>query len=452
MLSETGSKHVEKIHCKMVQTSISAELCSAEQGTSECAGCSASTRRCSVCSKLRGITDPVKGICSHCVEKSEKRHLKGDFSDKVSDHLSERPLDRVRRLGELQFVVDEGEAGQKSARSQAKPTLVSRGAESVYALLIEHRQQKGGVWLVLAPLTVLKRRLHLTQEEALQILKQLVDLEMIKGDEHWEKGILLKCEIFGNQEPDYTAYTRRRDLRSQTESIGVRTKASANKVASTAAKRTRTINPARSESDRALPVQSISSAEPVTVRRGSVPSHYYRDLYDYIVSRSSLFKDERLVGGAIPMLQIRFKLSAVQAKQALSWFEENGHLRQKDQWRTVVLVSSTILSEEGLMSGRLPKPAQRDNPSVSPKVKEHPSAVEEAFPSTLNDIILEIETALVSLRKKRDDIGTQVAQLEESLMLIKTCCHRLNEDERIDDASLKEVVRAVQKLFSSMRR
>ena len=149
------------------------------------------------------------------------------------------------------------------------------------------------------------------------------------------------------------------------------------------------------------PVASPSAKRPTVLskkRKGPT----YAEMFAFLIQKSAQVEKERRTGGALPQLQIRFKLSATEATRTMEWFVANGHIKQRDGWRTVTLLSKAIPSNESPTTNatkavtkptkeRTAKPAKKEEASVR-KAKNNTSTQSPRRKSTRKSNTSEAKT------------------------------------------------------------
>lgn len=452
MLSEDqGLSRAEKVFCKIINDQMPIAVCQVEQGTSECNGCAAKSRRCMNCKGKKGIASPQRGLCESCLraeERASKPLLEGEPEQAVV-----KALDRVRAFGSLGTGLPVATKQWKSKES-GEPRALSPFLQKpgiLYRVLLEHALVRNKKTIVNEPARVLMHRFHLLRDEAVKAIEILCKEGYVQGEEPWKSILLLK--------PDESL--------SVDDGEGSGSEAMPKVRADVRVRPPMPLPKSHLGQAEVLPKMSVSVVKPLT--QNPTPLYYYRDLYEHLISRSNPLRGEQLVGGALPMLQIRFKLSATQARQAIEWLEANGHLQQKDQWRTIVLLSTSISSDEGLMANVVARKATHESraPQLTGKVDVPPTTQTALQQGGVNptvttrdmrmpraiytELVANLESTLVSLRVKRDSLNSQVAQLEAGLIALKSFQGQIDATTAVADESLAEAIQAVQKLFSALR-
>lgn len=428
MPSESVMVASDTVWCRMVNDKLPLQMCDEEQNSKACRGCTAASRRCMACGVARGITDAENGWCEQCAAKGGSVE-RGLAFEETTDRAITRALDRVRLIAapkttagkepslSLQTTVD-----QPRRRMEIGASPAAQNPTGVFPLLMEHGEERDGTWSVQAPLTILVRRGHLLPDEAATVLAKLVELEYVTGAAPWDRITLVKTDGIAK------IMDRLHGPRTQNKDQSDHAKRLFGRTASHRAVRSDQIAP----SDALL--AGLPSARPVAT---------YGEIYADLLKRSYDIKGERVIGGARPSLQIRFKLSQEQALETLKWFEANGHVRQKDEWRTIVLVSDAVESTEGparnaKQGGKLvmaPRPSAPPASTSTPPVRKSENPVSR--PTVVSGgssgaTIARVEQALAEQRRQRQAIDANITKLEAMA------------------AELKRVERSAAELLSSL--
>ncbi len=461
MPSNTAQKTGDgKVRCRMVNDEIPTYVCEQEQGVPECRGCTSPNRRCTKCGKTRGIVNAADGLCETCTRADGNPATRTVVFEGTPDLAISSVLDRVRDIA------DSDPLPMKTPGSAPQQTVVlpspkfANDPVALYPILMEHGNERDGIWKVSSPIAILMKRFHLLRHEATRVLSALAEKKLLRGETPWNEVILIKTD--GIEE------IRAKIDRPRADS----TKGSSRGKPSAGPTAAATVPNLSRDTAQAKPlggevvngIAELPSMQPIAT---------YGELHTYLVTRSHDVRGERLVGGAVPALQIRFKLSAAQALESLGWLLANGHVQQKDGWRTIVLLSSKVESSEGPAKpqpteGRnphrggwsrsttpqrpSPAPTMASSPAPTPISEDTMGATSAEFPRTLEAAIAELEHALPSLRKQRDELAQHVAQLEASCIALKAMHGQLGQTQQMANASLTDAVRAAQSLLSLLRK
>jgi hypothetical protein len=308
------------------------------------------------------------------------------------------------------------QASAKQLESTIATPPVLKDPEALLRILTEHATEHEGVSRIRAPMQILIRRMHLLRHEAESALSALVETKRLQGAAPWEEVILLKMD--GVEET--RGGKGKPHEQSKAENLQRR------RVPAAALE----VRPDGAKSDSADVNTSLVARLP-SLR----PLATYGQIYAHLLSRSSNVRGERLVGGAIPALQIRFKLNPAQATESLEWLLVHGHVQQKDVWRTLILLSKEVVSDDGPLRPQQPsassRPTGKHIPSRTSGVT-HPQKPATTAPSTrktvtmaggvgsreIEEAIAQLDRALPALREKRDEAAQQIAQLETALALL----------------------------------
>lgn len=401
--------------CRMVNGELPASVCKREQGAPECKGCIVSSRRCTACGKTRGIADAERGWCEHCLKQRGELIPRVAAFEGPPDKALEDVLARVRTVGGGNF------RGRTAAVDDAFPCPPSMKKDLVkfYPVLMEHGEEHDGTWSVSMPVQILVRRMHLLREEAALVLTKLAAKGKLSGAAPWDEVTLIDTDDID----EIKAKLDNPRAQSQEDKVPRRKHSGAAQNASLP-------TPATSVTPR-IPTKlaaPLSTADLPSMK----PLATYAELFAHLISRSSEVRGERLMGGALPALQIRFKLTTDQAKESLEWLQTNGHLLQKDGWRTIALLSTKVESDDGPRKPQATDEWQRRSPGGiksstsrtarsaeriaqseasggrAVSVAKAPVELPYSFADTLN----EVENILPSLREQRDTLALQIAKLE----------------------------------------
>ncbi len=353
---------------------------------------------------------------------------------------------------------EETQASEGVGKSGPEPRLELhdsprlRNVATLSRLLMEHGVERDGVWSVTSPVAILMSRAHLMRAEAHRALASLVADGHLQGSEPWSQVTLLKTEGI-------------EDLQEKLKSPGAKPRDATTPYHRRAKTRAETLKPRISSAGRRrMTSGSSTSAVDLAQLPSARPIVTYGEMFAHLLMRAHDVHGEKLVGGALPMLQIRFKLSANQSTAALEWFVASGHVQQKDGWRTIILVSSQVQSMDGPMRPSAPgsarnrhtpaRPVMRaaapNAPTITAGTKIHAS-VTLGGTGTLASVVAELERVLPELRKKRDDLAMHVAQLEMAYNTLKALSGSLAQAQELADTSLAEATRMAQELLSSLR-
>ncbi|MFA6161471.1 MAG: hypothetical protein WC766_04850 [Patescibacteria group bacterium] len=423
----------------MVNDEIPVQICVEEQTADGCKGCASVTRRCTACEKTRGIADSEQGLCETCSNKAGGVRQRTLTFKGTPDQAISNVLDRVRDVAEAeQLPARPTTSTQQQSAALASPKFI-KDPVALYPILMEHGNLRHGIWKVGSPVTILMRRFHLLRHEATKVLTVLTEKKLIHGAAPWSEVELIKTEGIEIQQAKITN-PRAAPKNEQTK----RRVVTRQPVASQAP-----VAATTTQSFEALP-----SMRPVAT---------YSEIYAFLISKSNLVRDERLVGGAVPALQIRFKLNPAQAIESLEWLVTGRYVQQKDAWRTIVLCAERVESSDGPSrleqtgkhrprSGRpIPVRTQTSLPAVQPRVTaviEANLATSALSPSVLETAMQELERKLPALRKQRDELAQQVAQLEALRALLTLMREKPGEPTPVSQA---DVLATAQSLLSILK-
>ncbi len=456
-----------KVRCRMINDEVPIHICESEQGAYECEGCNAPTRRCTKCGKTRGIADAERGLCEFCAKEAGIAPRTAVFEGTPDKALS-NVLERVRYVASSSQAVESQILRNKQTETIPSAPSITKDPAALFQTLMEHAEERDGSWMIRAPAVILMRRFHLLRQEAADVLSALAKKQFLRGESPWDEVVLIKTEDVEaiRQKLDHPRAQYKDDAPQRRRRVVPQVRAATSPTPSKQVKPVCKPDPANVTAQADL-LANLPSMRPIAT---------YGEIYAHLVSRSNEVRGERLVGGAVPMLQIRFKLSAVQSTEALEWLVSQKHLQQKDGWRTIALVSKEVVTDEGparqqsqtshaVRSGGVHRSstgnattshkAERSD-AVKPVSQSAPSAISATSSAegadSLDGALVELERTLPVLRKKRDDLAVHVAQLEVAYQTLKALQNQLAQAQQLADSSLSEAVHAAQSLLSFLRK
>lgn len=111
----------------------------------------------------------------------------------------------------------------------------------------------------------------------------------------------------------------------------------------------------------------------------------YAEVYASLFERAQLIGHELIVRGAIPILQMRWRIGPDEAIMVLDDLMKAGYIIQRDGWRAIALLTKTINDQTQLPVGmRKPTSAgQRPASTDEPQRRELPASGSPVTPSTV---------------------------------------------------------------------
>lgn len=192
----------------------------------------------------------------------------------------------------------------------------------------------------------------------------------------------------------------------------------------------------------------------------------YSDIYQFLILRSSKTGEERIVRGAVPLLQMEIKVGPNEAIRILQRLLDDGHIARRDDRWTIILLKDKIDNDEFvyqspvltqlaiLQGGRQiapPKPQtilpirQLPIPCLAPK--------EDApILDAIDAAIAQLTNLLPSLRQARDEVNQQVAALEANLMALTALRGQYQNAEASAKQLLQDTGTAVAQLLATLRK
>lgn len=447
------------IDCLMVGEPIPADLCSAEQGTHHCAGCSAPTRRCVACQVTRGIADASRGLCAACAEKNPKAP-RGDEAVKTVSSLLEDFSDRIDDLvvSETKFVeVSPSRSAQTVAIS---PPILSQ-PDLIYGMLCEHALVRGDGFIVRGVMQLLAIRARLTESESNLALSKLVKRGQVEVLSDGEIRLLKDLEaipgIIERRGEEYTTRGNKSRAQKPTAAQGLRSMPRSSPLTYPAP-----------HSTASFPVQP-PPAQAVLVAKG--PS--VGDVFRFVREMSSVFGNERLARAVVPTISARLKIGPQDAIAALEKLEHAGAIGRKDGWRSVVVLVDAFDDAASAVTPKVTPPASPRMPSASrpessrgqrdrlhlrvvPDAGETSQTQEIPIPPlpavSLDEAIDRLEQALPALRALRDQTNAKVAMLELTLSQLKSARGQVAQVENMAKQTLAEAEIAMGDLLNVLRR
>lgn len=441
------------IDCLMVGEPIPADLCSAEQGTHHCAGCTASTRRCTACQKARGITDAKRGLCDECAEKNPKASRRNEAVSSLLENFSDRVDDLVG--SETKFV--EVSLSRSAQAVAISPPILSQ-PDLIYGMLCEHALEHGDGFIVRGVMQLLAIRARLTKGESDLALSKLVKRGDVEALSDGEIRLLKNLEaipgIIERRGEEYTPRGYKSRAKKPATAKGSRGMPQSNPLP-------HPVPPAL------LPVQSPQAPVALVVMGPSVG-----DVFRFVQKMSSVFGNERLARAVVPTIGARLKIGPQDTIAALEKLERAGAISRKDGWRSVAILVDSFDDVASVVTPKVTPPALSRMPSASrsesgrgqrerhhlrvvPDVAEMPQSTETPSPPlpslSLDEAIERLEHALPAIRALRDQTNAKVAMLELTLSQLKSAQGQVAQVERMAKQTLAEAETAMGDLLNVLR-
>lgn len=307
------------VYCQMAGAAIPGQLCDREQGDTECRGCKAPTRRCAHCKQARGIAEPREGVCASCVAKNGN-------GEEGQPHVS-----NTRRLEEQVLSLRKFARGIATGHAIPEESygLVTRtidDADNLFALLCQHSVTlPSGMRVIKAPNTVLRIRAGLSGEESQRLLEQLVTENRIAFD-----GAVDVISVVSDGPVPVLEEPRKlwRPYRGLPMPVVPR--------------------PA------SVPRERPTRGVVLPWRERHVES---RAVYEELLRQSRRIGAEIVVSGVVPVVQLKFKIGEEQTLKLLFELGREGHIVQRDGWRSIVVVPEKKAEE---LVPSLPAPKKED--------------------------------------------------------------------------------------------
>lgn len=356
-------------YCQMAMTMIPAPVCESEQGKPECSGCKAPTRRCTRCGCVRNLTDIMTGLCAECAGSNTSQPRETISADEKI----EGTLEVLQRVVESssQTTLQEGEMMEshrgRTPQTTLAPSRLLEDVDALFLAFIEHREEAAsGGWQIRNPRDVMRVRFFLTPDEITTALTSLRERKLIEGNEPWT-AVKLLGEF---DRPNHEAYSARKNIRS-----GARTQIAG-------PHRPRRDSSAMPEMMESVPVVRPLVSPPAA--RQNLPDA--ARVFDFLVERSTLIAGERVMRGAVPLLQMRFRVSPVAIVAVLERLVQEGRLVQRDEWRTLVIpAAGTSQANAEPEAPRPPAPVEEKPPYPRASVPTHrdtPTQVRKDAPAS----------------------------------------------------------------------
>lgn len=334
------------VRCQMANDQVPATMCETEQGSRFCIGCTAPTRRCSNCHRQNGIADARKGWCEGCL-KQAGQPVSAEKAPAVDVQLGS-VLERLQKVHTANVGSSPTQVKSNSGKGEIKLSSAVNDLASLHRLLMENATQQDEGWEVKMPYRVLLTRARLLPEEVDQALNQLSKKAYVKGVAPWHVCLLLKTD--GIEEIKAALESPRSAQFAPEKTVG---KARRGRPPKAKDDRPAPL-PAPSAPSKAMPLPSIAKEKTLTApppaaktpmvmplaTTNSGPT--YTDLFQNLVERAQATAEGKAVHGVVPMVQFRWRIGAAETIAILEKLVSDGHIEQRDGWRSVMLLKDSI--------------------------------------------------------------------------------------------------------------
>lgn len=294
---------MEEVNCQIAEGPIPVSLCYQEQGTSACAGCKTLSRKCPECGRAGNMGEAKEGVCQDCLRKLKSKA--GDSRPSLpggnTSAALEIVLDDLGDVGEGNLSALRGGEEDASAPSELDTSVFKMSPRAqdvgfILGTLGEFIVQKhDGSRIVTAAQAVLIAQARLMPHEA----EHAIDLLVTRGlaQRQGERDLL----ILATEIPRFAVEPTLRE-----------------------ALNTRAHAPLR------------ITGRPNDPKSRNVPT--MEEIYSILQSRHRVVGEERLVSGGVPILQLLLQIGSPVAIRMLESLQEEGLIKAKDGWRTLVLL------------------------------------------------------------------------------------------------------------------
>ena len=296
---------MDEVNCQIAEASIPVALCYQEQGTAACAGCMAVSRRCPECKRAGNMGEAKEGVCKDCLAKL--RSKAGDArpslpGGNVADALEET-LDGLEDIayGDTSAISGGDESHPDAVRDLDTDALKKSRRAQDAGFLLAHLgpfivERPDGSRLVTAAHAVLMEQARLMPDETSRAIELLVSRGLVE-----RRG-----------ESDLIILTREiPQLASQSSAAGF-----------------------TGGAPKLTPLRLTGRVDDAKGRQ--IPT--IEEIYAALEGRHRVVGEERLVTGAVPILQLELHVGAPVAIRMLERLQEETLVKPKDGWRTLVLL------------------------------------------------------------------------------------------------------------------
>lgn len=403
------------VHCQLAESEIPKSVCLEEQGDEGCRGCRASTRKCVKCGSSKGIADPKVGLCATCHGRALRSvtDLKiglpgGSVADALEDLTN--TIDLVGTDGDVEGLEAQNAKmlaeDNDPANVLARPKILQQG-DTLLAILGEHIQEKNGERIVSAPIVVLRTRARLIAYEAEEALQKMISRGYVERvDRTWNTIRILATDI-----PELPGSFRASSGGSHAGKAG-------------------TPRP------RILTVGSIIDVE------STLPT--VAEIYSELHRRHMVIDGEKIIRGAVPHLQLAFKVGSGMVQQFLERLQEEKRIAQKDGWRSIVLLSEEFEDERPALGDRQLSALRKSIARAKIRLKKGMGAAQ-----AIGETVDAIEESLVGLRQAGGIIAEQITSLEAVLADLRKAKRQVDEADAIAEQVLPLATMLAENLETS---
>lgn len=413
------------VHCTIAQCPIPESVCLKEQGR-HCRGCIASTRRCLTCHKPNAISDSTLGLCESCLPVVDSDETIG--LDRIEACIASA-MQRVQK-SPLLLSVPKGPLGRQwssKPETPKEPPLSEADIAFYFKLLLEHAQpQEDGSSIILEPIRTLEARLdgnrtarfnghpiHLSASQCRSVIEITKNVHGLQLHEMGDRCVLVipkDCEI-----PE-----------------AAETSPHAPKTVSDVA-------------PRAVP-------KPPAVTTPKKPSD--AQILTLLAEEAVLIGGERIVRGAIPLVQTRLMVGARFARETLERFEQQAYVLSKSGFACIALTEKPIPEECGTETYEplesLPKRAAEEDERIE-HLRDHLSRLEE---KTVERKLERLQALLGLVAERSSDIEKIQRTILTTIALIEAGQEASQTIQEIQDETrrvLATCTDAIEQLFQSLR-
>ena len=210
---------------------------------------------------------------------------------------------------------------------------------------------------------------------------------------------------------------------------------------------------------------------PASPKRRPVPT--FAEAYDALLRKSVVADGARILRGVVPILQLELHIGGPDALRILDRLQHDGHIAQRDGWRVITLIASSVHCTDPITvtpapasHPHVPHPAtphQEERP-VGPHTDMMPTPPTAPAPSppvviapappsaeTIATAIATLEAQLPRLRVLRDQVNTRVATLEAYLAALRAAHDQYAAADHTMRTLLAESATATDELLRILR-
>ncbi len=370
-----------EVFCQLADAEIPVSVCSEEQGGAGCIGCRASSRRCVKCRVTAVIVDAKEGLCATCLERAKKKEPEvkpglpgGSIVEALEDLTDE--LELIGTEGDVEAL----EAANANALAEDhdpesvfhRPKIM-RQDQMLLAILCEHIQMRDEKNTVAAPIAILGARARLIPYEAEEVLRKLVAKgQIVQTDEAWSN-----IEILVD------------DIPKLFEALRV----------SSGGKHGRKGGPKL----RILSTGAKSDVEALLPTIG--------EIYGMLFARHMMLDNEKVVSGAVPLLQLSFKTGAAIVIQFLEKLRDEGMIAQRDGWRSIILLTDVTEDTRPALGDKELSRLRANVARAKIRLRKGMGTAQ-----VIGDVIDAIDESVTQLQDAHRTIGEKIISLQDVLV------------------------------------